>query len=68
MTGAGDRKPQSPSWAIPKRQRAGALQDAARIAVVIGERASVLDGGGLPPLSHGRSAKIRQEIEEEEKD
>jgi hypothetical protein len=34
-----------------KRQRAGALQNASRDSRVIGQRASVLDCGGPPPLS-----------------
>jgi len=34
----------------PKRQRAGALQDASRGSIVISQRASVLDCGGPPPL------------------
>src|ERR1017187_5881374 len=34
-----------------KRQRAGAVQDAARGPEAIGKRASVLDCGGPPPLS-----------------
>jgi hypothetical protein len=34
-----------------KRQRAGAVQDASRDSRVIGQRASVLDYGGPPPLS-----------------
>ena len=34
-----------------KRQRAGALQNASRSSRVIGQRASVLDCGGPPPLS-----------------
>jgi hypothetical protein len=38
------------SVARPKRQRAGALQDASRSSVVIGQRVSVLDCGGPPPL------------------
>jgi hypothetical protein len=38
---------------VPKRQRAGALQDASRGSFVTGQRASVLDCGGPPPLSHG---------------
>jgi hypothetical protein len=33
-----------------KLQRAGALQDAARGPVVVGQRVSVLDCGGPPPL------------------
>ena len=38
---------------VPKRQRAGALQDASRHPGIFGQRASVLDCGGPPPLSHG---------------
>ena len=40
-------------WAmprVPKRQRAGAVQDASRILGSIVPRASVLDCGGPPPL------------------
>ena len=36
----------------PKRQRAGALQDASRHPGIIGQRASVLECGGPPPLFH----------------
>src|ERR1035437_10919434 len=42
-----------PRSSIPKRQRAGALQDAARGSFVISQRASVLECGGPPPLFHG---------------
>jgi len=35
---------------VPKRQRAGAVQDASRGSGAIGQRASVLDCGGPPPL------------------
>ena len=38
------------SHAVPKRQRAGALHDAGAPPVVIGQRASVLECGGPPPL------------------
>jgi len=34
----------------PKRQRTGALQDASRNSFAIGQRASVLECGGPPPL------------------
>ena len=36
--------------AFPKRQRTGALQDASRGSGTIGQRASVLECGGPPPL------------------
>src|ERR1019366_3417574 len=42
-----------PRSSIPKRQRAGALQDAARGSFVISQRASVLECGGPPPVFHG---------------
>jgi hypothetical protein len=38
------------SASFPKRQRTGALQDAARGSGASGQRASVLDCGGPPPL------------------
>ena len=38
------------SPALPKRQRAGALQDASRGSGACGQRASVLECGGPPPL------------------
>jgi len=41
---------------FPKRQRTGALQNAARRAAIIGKRASVLDCGGPPPLFPERAA------------
>jgi len=34
----------------PQRQRPGALQDATRGSVAVGQRASVMDCGGPPPL------------------
>jgi len=37
---------------LPKRQRTGALQDASRGSFVTGQRASVLECGGPPPLFH----------------
>jgi hypothetical protein len=40
------------AMSLPKRQRAGALQDASRGSEVIGQRASVLECGGPPPLFH----------------
>jgi hypothetical protein len=53
---SGDIAAQCP---YPKRQRAGALQDAARSSFVTGQRASVLDCGGkrsATPLSHARKS------------
>ena len=40
------------AMSLPKRQGAGALQDASRGSVVIGERASVLECGRPRPLFH----------------
>jgi hypothetical protein len=42
---------------VPKRQRTGALQDASRHPGITRQRASVLDCGGPPPLSHGVTNK-----------
>jgi type II restriction enzyme len=41
-----------------KRRKPGALQDASRIMNAPDERASVLDCGGPPPLSHGHAEPI----------
>jgi hypothetical protein len=39
---------------VPKRQRAGALQDASRISEAVRVGVSLLEGGSLLPLSHVR--------------
>src|ERR1035437_726753 len=46
-----------PRSSIPKRQRAGALQDASLGSFVISQRASVLECGG-PPTAFPRHNKI----------
>jgi hypothetical protein len=43
---------------VQKRQRAGAVQDAARAAYITAERASVLDCGGPPPLFPEKSRDV----------
>src|ERR1039458_9716141 len=46
-----------PHPGLPKRQRTGALHDASQDLVLAGERSSVLDCGGPPPLLTSRKEK-----------
>ena len=43
--------------AVPKRQRTGALQNASRGSGTIGQRASILECGGPPPLFSAKLVK-----------